>query len=568
MQINKLYNDNEIITLDSYLMKCGVIDTEEYLHPYYNELDDPFQYLNMVLGVEMFQKHFDALSDTYIICDSDLDGIVSTVIMYQYMKALNKNWNVGILIHEGKERGLQDDEILQYIKDNPRPLLIIPDAGTNDKEQANQLSSSCIDILVLDHHDIETPIEHGILINNQADNFDFPAPISKKGSGSLVTWMFLNALDIRLNNNWSNYLVDLVALSLVSDVMDMTDQQNRMFYHYGLETIDCVQNPFLKAIIERFIGNTTYSQRDIAFKIVPKFNSIIRTKNQELKYQIIDAFINNYDNYDDILDLCAECHKNQIETVTNIIERYENEIVKISNNNLVVFSCDDMPRNYSGLVAAKISDMCDGKPAIVGKNIDGEFLGSLRSPIPLRSDLDKNELVSWAMGHEQSCGVSIPINNIQALVDYYNTLELSYEPHIDVLQSYSINDIPNYIYDVFDASTDVLWGHNIPKPLFEVHDIVIHPNDIQVLGGNKRTLKMFCNGLSILIFNATKQNKKDLGIEDINNPKTEPIKLSCVGTLSINNYVSKYGKVYTNNQMIVDSYEIHKIKTKKDLFKA
>ena len=26
------------------------------------------------------------------------------------MKALNKNWNVGILIHEGKERGLQDDE--------------------------------------------------------------------------------------------------------------------------------------------------------------------------------------------------------------------------------------------------------------------------------------------------------------------------------------------------------------------------------------------------------------------------------------------------------------------------
>ena len=35
--------------------------------------------------------------------------------------------------------------------------------------------------------------------------------------------------------------------------------------------------------------------------------------------------------------------------------------------------------------------------------------------------------------------------------------------------------------------------------------------------------------------------QKDLGIEDINNPKTEPIKLSCVGTLSINNYVSSNG---------------------------
>lgn len=565
MQINKLYKDNEIITLDSYLIKCGVVDTEEYLHPYYNELDDPFNYLNMALGIEIFQKHLNNLSDTYIICDADLDGITSTVIIYQYMKALNKNWNIKILIHEGKERGLQDDIIFQHLKNEPRPFLIIPDAGTNDKEQADKLLN--VDILVLDHHDIETPIKHGILINNQANNFDFPMSISKNGSGCLVTWMFLNALDIRLNNNWANYLIDLVALSLVSDDMNMTDQQNRMFYHYGLETIDCVQNQFLRAVIKKFIGDSSYSQRDISFKIVPKFNSVIRTKNQELKYQIIQAFCGEIE-IEPILDLCAECHKNQIETVANIIERHEKEILKISDNNLIVFSCDEMPRSYSGLVAAKISNICDGKPTIVGKNIDGELLGSLRSPIPLRSDLDKNELVSWAMGHEESCGVSIPIKNIQTLVDYYNALELSYEPHIDILQSYSIESIPNYIYDVFDPSTDVLWGKGIPKPLFEVYDIIIHPNDIQVLGGNKRTLKIFCNGLNILIFNATKQNKKDLGIEDIDNPKTEPIKLSCVGTLSINNYMSKYGKVYTSNQMIVDKYEIHKIKTQKDVFKS
>lgn len=565
MQINKLYKDNEIITLDSYLMKCGVIDTEEYLHPYYNELDDPFNYCNMALGVEMFQKHLDNLSDTYIICDADLDGIASTVIIYQYMKALNKNWNIKILIHEDKERGLQDDIIFQHLKNEPRPFLIIPDAGTNDREQADKLLN--IDILVLDHHDIETPIRHGILINNQANNFDFPISISKNGSGCLVTWMFLNALDIRLNNNWANYLIDLVALSLVSDDMNMTDQQNRMFYHYGLETIDCVQNQFLRAVIKKFIGDSPYSQRDISFKIVPKFNSVIRTKNQELKYQIIQAFCGEIE-IEPILDLCAECHKNQIETVTNIIERHEKEISEISDNNLIVFSCDEMPRSYSGLVAAKISNICDGKPTIVGKDINGELLGSLRSPIPLRRDLDKNELVSWARGHEESCGVSIPIKNVQTLVNYYNALELSYEPHIDVLQSYSIESIPNYIYDVFDPSTDVLWGKGIPKPLFEIHDIIIYPNDIQVLGGNKRTLKITCNGLNILIFNATKQNKKDLGIEDIDNPKTEPIKLSCIGTLSINNYVSKYGKVYTSNQMIVDKYEIHKIKTQKDVFKS
>ena len=64
------------------------------------------------------------------------------------------------------------------------------------KEQANELSN--VDILVL-HHDIETPIENGVLINNQdKNNYDF-MPISKKGSGCLVTWMFLKALTGRLH---------------------------------------------------------------------------------------------------------------------------------------------------------------------------------------------------------------------------------------------------------------------------------------------------------------------------------------------------------------------------------
>lgn len=557
MKINKLYKDNEIITLESYLEKCGVLNPQEYINLNQGWIDNPFNYYKMTNGINMFMNNYMDLSDTYIICDSDLDGITSTVILYQYMKALNKDWNIEILIHEGKERGLQDEKIFQHLKNNPHPFLIIPDSGTNDKEQANELSN--VDILVLDHHDIETPIENGVLINNQdKNNYDF-MPISKKGSGCLVTWMFLKALDGRLSYDWCNYLIDLVALSLVSDVMDMTDLQNRTFYHYGLESIDCVQNSFLKAIIKKFIGEKPYTQRDIAFKIVPKFNSVIRTKNQELKYQIIQAFCDEIE-IEPILDLCAECHKNQIETVNNIIETHENDINKISENNLIVFSCDDMPRNYSGLVAAKISDICNGKPTIVGKNIDGELLGSLRSPIPLRSDLDKNELVSWAMGHEQSCGISIPFDNVQPLIDYYNTLNLSYEPHINVLQSYSINNIPNYIYDVFGTNTDVLWGHNIPKPLFEIHDIIFYPNDVQVLGNNKRTLKIFCNGLNILIFNCTKQDKINLGLESNNN---KPIKISCIGTLSINVYKNKI-----SNQMIIEHYQIEKIKNKESLFKS
>ena len=581
MKIKELYNKNETVTLNSYLEKCGVKDISEFFEPTGKYLDDCFAYHNMNKAVEMFKQNIG--KDTYILCDSgDVDGITSTVILYQYMKEIDSNWQIGIMIHNGKERGLQDVELLEYIKKYPRPFLIIPDSGTNDFEETEQLRDFNIDILVLDHHTIVTPIENGIIINNQDERNN----VSRCGSGCLVTHKFLWALDKTFHFQYTSaQYIDLVALSLVSDIMNMSDEQNRTYYHYGLETFDCIQNPFLKALFTRFIGDgKAYTQRDISFKIIPKLNAICRSKNQGLKYTLIDALLGIDDiDIDEVLDKCTEAHKNQIATVEELVENNIDKISDLSNNNLVLFVCDEMPKSYSGLIAGKVMDLSGGKPAIVGKIIDDTFIGSLRSPIPLQTELDNNELVDWARGHEESCGVQIPKDNLQPLIDYYNSLNLSYEPCIDVLKSYSIKDIPNNLFSIFESYTDVLWGNGIPKPIFEIHDIIYYPTDVRILGNNKRTLKITYIGenydIDILFFNVSKQTKVDLGLGYINNnnefvefeldkrPKKKV--LDIVGNISINRYVSPYGKIYINNQIIVDKYEsrVYNMIRKENLFK-
>jgi single-stranded DNA-specific DHH superfamily exonuclease len=377
--------------------------------------------------------------------------------------------------------------------------------------------------------------------------------------------MFLQALDNRYNNEWCHMLIDMVAISLVSDSMDMSDIQNRFYYHHGIETIWDIFNPFLQATFERFIGkNAEYTQRDIAFKIVPKFNSVIRSDNNELKQQVIQGFIGINKNFSDILSKCDECHKNQIKLLDTIIDNNKEKIEQAQNNNIVLLSCDDMPRSYSGLVAGKIMNICN-KPTIVGKIKDNKLIGSLRSPIPLRNDLNENDLVEWAFGHENSCGISIEEKNIEKLVEYYNSLNLSYEPCIDVLRSYSIKDIPKTICGLFGDNLNVLWGYGLPKPLFEVHDIIYYPSDIQILGSNSRTLKLINNGISFIIFNATKQQKADLGLGCIidgeyyerDNLSDTKYCLSCIGNLSINRY-----KHFINNQMIIDRFNVKPYKPK------
>ena len=566
MNVNELFKKDEEITLESYLKKCNIKDIKEFCSPSGKYLDNCFLYEDIRSAVAEVKYLLNYSNSTIVIVqDADLDGICSTVILYQYLSNLNPNWNIRILIHKGKERGLSDEDIMNdNILLHP-DLVFVPDAGTNDKIQAEELYKADIGLVVIDHHNYDTPIEKGILINNQNPNYK----VQRDGSGTLVTHKFLQAMDTEFNLNWSSFCIDLVALSLISDSMNMNNMENRTYYHYGLETIDCVQNEFLRQCMFKFIGDKEYTQRDIAFKIVPKFNSIVRSKDQILKQRLIYAFLGQ-DNIEEVLDLCAEAHKNQIETVNNIIEANVGKIKEITDNNLIILSCDDMPRSYSGLIAGKVMNMCDNKPTIVGKIIDGEFIGSLRSPIPLQEDLDKNELIEWCHGHAESAGICIKETNIDNIVEYYNGLNLSYSPQIDVLQSYNINNIPNYLFNEFGANMDVIWGKGLEQPKFHI-TLEYNPIDFTIMGKSKTTLKLKQNGIDIMWFFTDKKKKEKLKIGYINedgdfieNPFVDTIyKLEIIGTLGINVWNNR-----TTNQIIVEDFEVKEKKIIKpsDLF--
>lgn len=567
MIINNLYNKDEEITIESYLLKNDIKDISEFINPIGKYIDNYSSYSNMDKAVKELKKHYENNEDKiFIIQDPDVDGIVSASILYQYLKAL-KDWDISILMHTGKQRGISDVDIFKKIKEEKPNLVIVPDAGSNDKEQIDELCDLGISYIALDHHIISTPSDYGILVNNQDEN----SKVSKKGSGGLVTHKFLEALDNEFNKEWSSWFIDMVALSLLSDSMDMSDQQNRTYYHYGLETMDCVNNIFLKECIKTFINKDTYSQRDLSFKIIPKFNAICRSKDQELKQKLFLSFIGEYD-ISDMLVLCEEAHKKQQKTVASIIDNNIDTIKKANKNNIVVFYSDDIPSSYSGLVGGKMMSICDNKPCIVGSIEDGYFLGSLRSPISLGEELDNNEFVEWARGHEKACGVKIKEENIDKLVEYYNNVTLDYTPHIDVLNSYSIKSIPNDLFGLFEPYNS-LFGKGLPKPKYYVKDIIINPKmDIFILGANRRTLKIRYNNIDIMIFNSTNQERLDLGLvneEDkfVYDPKDIKLNLSVIGEFVVNKWTSKYGKENKNNQIIVDKFEVSKIKTVKDIFK-
>ena len=554
MDIKELYN-NEFenpISLNSYLTMNGIIDIEEYLNPSGMYLDSWKQYNNMSLAItelNYWLQYED--SKIFIIQDGDTDGICSTVILYNYLKALKEDLDISILIHTSKQRGLEDEDIMDRIKKEQPNLVIIPDAGTNNIKQAQELCDMNIGLIVLDHHDYETPIEKGILINNQDEN---NINVQKCGSGALVTHKFLQALDEYYNLDWSQYLIDLVALSLISDSMNMSSMENRTYYHFGLETIDKLNNKFLIALFNEFIGDKSYTQKDISFKIVPKLNSICRSTDMELKMDLILSFIGYYSDYTEILNKCKQAHERQKEIVAEVIDK---NIDNIDNNNSIVFfASDDIPKSYSGLISGRIMNLCGGKPTIVGSIKDDIFIGSLRSPIPLRSSFIDTKLFEFAQGHEDSCGVKIKAENIPKVVEFYNNIDLNYTPCTEVLKSLNINKYNiNRLFYEFDGY-DYLWGKGIEQPKFHIKDIVINPSkDIQIMRDG-RTIKITYKDTVLMLFMSTKQDKEKLKLGYYENdkfvfqPQDINLKMQCIGTLNINRY-----KSYVTNQILISDYE-------------
>lgn len=525
-----------MITFDEYLDKFGIKDKKEFFNPTGKYLDDCYKYKNMRDAVQMAKYHMLANDPLYILSDSgDCDGITSACICYDYIHSIHPKLDIKILIHENKERGLQDDKLFKQITTEVRPWVIIPDAGTNDVDRARELSELSVDLIGLDHHALDTPIETGILVNNQVGE------VSHCGSGCLVTHKFLQALDREFDIKNSTKYIDMVALSLVSDVMDMSDLQNRTYYKFGIETYDCINNPFLKALFDKFIGDKPYTQRDIAFKIVPKLNAVSRSGKQDLKQQVFAAFLGLIDNLTEVADACGKQHSEQTRIVAKAVE--ENKPNINYDDKLIILASDNIPKTYAGLIAAKLSE---NHPIIVGSVKDGEMIGSFRSPVDIDDTLEHNPLISWKRGHSQASGIALPSENIQPLIDFYNSLESLPQPYTDVLGSWTTKSMSKRLFDEFDTDTDELrgmYGKGFPKPLIHLHDIIVKPNDVQVMGKTGRTLKLNKDGIDIIWFFISNADK-ELLLSD------KTYKLEIIGTMGIN----EWNGVRTP-QLIVEQFE-------------
>lgn len=186
-------------------------------------------------------------------------------------------------------------------------MIVAPDSSSNNFFEHEYLKTvKGIDVLVIDHHEAEKISEYGCIINNQL--CDYP---TKSLSGVGMVYKFCSYIDEILNTKYAENFLDLVALGMVADMMDLRDFETKHLIMQGLKKI---RNPYFNGMCKR----NSYSLGDeitpigIAFYIAPYVNATIRVGTQEEKLILFESML-DHKNFELVPSTKRGC-KGQMET--------------------------------------------------------------------------------------------------------------------------------------------------------------------------------------------------------------------------------------------------------------
>ena len=283
-QDNKTRLADELL-IDPYLAKLLVqrgIDTKEkafdFFNPDLSNLHDPFLYPDMDLAVKRIEKAIGNKERILIYGDYDVDGTTAVALVYKFLRRFTNN--IDYYIPDRYDEGYGISYLgIDYAEKTDVKLVIALDCGIKAIAKIDYAKEKGIDFIIGDHHMPDEQLPNAVAIVN-AKRLDSIYPYSEL-SGCGVGFKIVQAFSIQNNLPLSEItnLLDMVAVSIASDIVPITGE-NRILMYHGLKQLNSNPNFGLKGIIDICrLNRKELTLEDIVFKIGPRINASGRMMN-------------------------------------------------------------------------------------------------------------------------------------------------------------------------------------------------------------------------------------------------------------------------------------------------
>ncbi|HTN68331.1 MAG TPA: single-stranded-DNA-specific exonuclease RecJ [Dysgonamonadaceae bacterium] len=420
-----------VLSIDPYLIKLLVqrgIDTKEkadkFFNPDLSDLHDPFLYPDMDVAVKRIERALGNKERILIYGDYDVDGTTAVALVYKFLRRFTQNIDYYIPDRHDDGYGISFQGI-DYAEETGVKLVIALDCGTKAITKIEYANKKNIDFIIGDHHMPDDQLPDAVALVN-AKRVDSVYPYSEL-SGCGVGFKIVQAFSIRNNLPLSEItdLLDLVAVSIASDIVPLTGE-NRILMYHGLKQLNSNPNFGLRGIIEICrLNRKELTLEDIVFKIGPRINasgrmvSGIEAVNLLLAKDMTSARIQskNIDKYnEDRRELDKKITKQAIDYIDNYVD--------IESLRGIVLYDETWHKGIVGIVASRLTERYY-RPAVILTKSNGLISGSARSVhgFNIYKAIEScRDLLEDFGGHTYAAGLTMKEENFEEFKKRFETI--------------------------------------------------------------------------------------------------------------------------------------------------
>ncbi len=475
-----------------------------FISPKVEDLHNPLEMKDINKAINIIDNKIKEKRKIRIIGDYDVDGVMSSYILYMGLKGCGADVDYEIPDRVEDGYGINISMIDKAYQDNINTIITC-DNGIAAIDAVNHAKELGMTIIITDHHEVPfTEDDEGkrIYVKTKADavinpkqdecNYKF-----KHLCGAGVAYKLVEALynSKGIDKNEYYKFIEFVAIATVCDVVDLVGE-NRIFVQKGLEMINRTKNIGLQELIKQNgIESNKIKVYHLGFIIGPCINASGRLDTAKKGLDmLIDQDKQRAKKLAKELYNLNQDRKLMTEKGTNkAIEKVENTDIK--NDKIFVIYIDDIHESLAGIIAGRVKELYN-RPTIVFTKTQGQediVKGSGRSieTYDMHGELQRcTSLLIKFGGHPMAAGLTIKAKDVDLLRRRLNEQTGLNDEDLKVKL---ILDTQLEIENINKGLVDELnklepFGKGNSKPIFGEKEVKIE--GAKILGKNKNVLKL------------------------------------------------------------------------------
>ena len=392
---------------------------DRYLNGSLEDLYSPGLLPDMEEAVKRIRRAVKEKRRLRIVGDYDIDGVCATAVLYKGFARIGADADYVIPERIRDGYGI-NEQIIEAAAADGIETLVTCDNGIAAISQIARAKELGLEVIITDHHDIQTDGETGAdlmppadaIVNPKRRDSRYPWP---EICGAMVAFKLIGALYDSYGIDRQEWLelLEFAAVATVGDVMKLKDE-NRIVVKEGLKRLACTGNPGLKSLIlKNAIDPANISAYHIGFVLGPCLNASGRLQTAELAVELL--LCGDPTRADEIAEELKELNDKRKAMTQENVEAAADQVEKeLSRDKVLVIFLPDCHESLAGIVAGRIRERYN-KPVFVLTRAEGCAKGSGRSIEAyhmFHALVEVKDLLLKFGGHPMAAGFSLEESDI------------------------------------------------------------------------------------------------------------------------------------------------------------